>query len=113
MKPTLLFAVSGLLLLGALAALGINGNARSPRATGLMPDLKTETGIYHKDTKAQSGILPESPVYTWRPSGSIPILWPEVVSTADRPRLVMDEIVVRASHPTRLADAAAPVSVIN
>ena len=116
MKPTLLFAVSGLLLLGALAALGINGSAGSPRATGLMPDLKTETGIYHKGTKTQSRIRPEVPVYawlSWRLGGSIPILWPEVVSTADRPRLVMDEIIVRAPHANRLADAAAPVSVIN
>ncbi|MCX6842392.1 MAG: hypothetical protein NTX53_08955 [candidate division WOR-3 bacterium] len=74
MKPTLLFAVSGLLLLGALAALGINGSAGSPRATGMMPT---------------------------------------VVAVADRPRLVMHEIVVRAPHPNRLADAAVRVSAIN
>jgi hypothetical protein len=74
MKSTILFAVSGLLLLGALAALGITGNGRAPRAAGLMP---------------------------------------EVVSVADRPRLVMDEVVVRAPNPNRLADAAARVSGIN
>jgi hypothetical protein len=67
-------AVAGLLLLGVLAALGIAGNGRNPRATGLMP---------------------------------------EVVSVADCPRLVMDEIVVSAPSPNRLADAAARVSGIN
>jgi len=74
MKSTILFAVSGLLLLGALAALGITGNGVNHRADGLMP---------------------------------------EVVSVADRPRLVMDEIVVRAPNPNRLADAAARVSGIS
>jgi hypothetical protein len=38
---------------------------------------------------------------------------PEVVSVADHPRLVMDEIVVSAPSPNRLADAAARVSGIN
>jgi len=73
-KSALLFAVSGLLVLGALAALGITGNGRNPRATGLMP---------------------------------------EVVSVADHPRLVMDEIVVSAPSPNRIADAARRVSGIN
>ena len=73
-KSAILFAVSGLLVLGALAALGITGNGRNPRATGLMP---------------------------------------EVVSVADHPRLVMDEIVVSAPNPSRLAVAAARVSGIN
>ena len=74
MKSAILFAVSGLVLLGVLAALGITGNGRDLRAAGLMP---------------------------------------EVVSVADRPRLVMDEIVVSAPNPSRLADAAARVSGIN
>jgi hypothetical protein len=38
-KSTILFAVSGLLLLGALAALGITGNGKDPRAAGLMPEV--------------------------------------------------------------------------
>ena len=74
MKSTFLFAVSGLLLLGALAALGITGNGKDPRAAGLMP---------------------------------------EVVVVADCPRLVMDEIVVSAPSPNRIADAARRVSGIN
>jgi hypothetical protein len=73
-KSTLLFAVSGLLLLGALAALGITGNGKDPRATGLMP---------------------------------------EVVVVADYPRLVIDEIVVSAPRPDRLANGAARLSGIN
>jgi hypothetical protein len=73
-KSAILSAVSGLVLLGVLAALGITGNGRDPRAIGLMP---------------------------------------EVVSVADRPRLVMDEVVVSAPNPNRLADAAARVSGIN
>jgi hypothetical protein len=40
-------------------------------------------------------------------------LMPEVVCTADRPRLVMDEVVVRAPNPNRIAVAAARVSGIN
>lgn len=36
-----------------------------------------------------------------RPAG----LMPEVVSTADRPRLVLPEVVVHAPHPARLAGA--------
>ncbi len=40
-------------------------------------------------------------------------LMPEVVSTADRPRLVMNEIVVRAPRPDRLADASAHPTEIN
>jgi hypothetical protein len=40
-------------------------------------------------------------------------LMPEVVSPADRPRLTMDEIVVRAPLPDRLADASAHLSGIN
>jgi hypothetical protein len=67
-------AVSGLLLLGLLAALGITGNGKDPRAAGLMP---------------------------------------EVVVVADSPRLVMDEIVVSAPNPSRLAVAAVRVSGIN
>ena len=66
--------LTALLLLGALAAPGITGNGRDPRAASLMP---------------------------------------EVVSVADRPRLVMDEIVVRAPRPDRLADASAHPSEIN
>ncbi len=73
-KSAILLAVSGLLLLGALAAPGITGNGRDPRAAGLMP---------------------------------------EVVSVADRPRLVMDEVVVRAPHSDRLAEAVARLSEIN
>ncbi len=73
-KSTLLFAVSGLLLLGALAALGITGNGKDPRAAGLMP---------------------------------------EVVVVADSPCLVMNEIVVSAPNPSRLAVAAVRVSGIN
>jgi hypothetical protein len=74
MKPTLLFAVSGLLLLGAVVALGITRSGDIHRTAGLMP---------------------------------------EVVSTADIPRLVMHEIVVRAPHPGHLADAVARLSAIN
>ena len=73
-KSAILLAVSGLLLLGALAAPGITGNGWDPRAAGLMP---------------------------------------EVVSTADRPRLTMDEIVVRAPRPDRPAAASAHPSEIN
>jgi len=40
-------------------------------------------------------------------------LMPEVVSTADCPRLTLDEIVVRASHLDRLADGAVRLSGIN
>ena len=74
LKRALLFAVSALVLLGAVAALGTTTNGRGLRAAGLMP---------------------------------------EVVSVADRPRLVMDEIVVRAPRPDRLADASAHLSGIN
>jgi hypothetical protein len=73
-KSAILLAVSGLLLLGALAAMGITGNGRNPRAAGLMP---------------------------------------EVVSAADCPRLVMEEIVVSAPNPNRLVVAAARVSGVN
>ena len=69
-----LFAVSALLLLGAVIALGITRSGDTHRAVGLMP---------------------------------------EVVSTADLPRLVLHEIVVRAPHPTSLASAVVRVSGIN
>jgi hypothetical protein len=39
MKSTILFAVSGLALLAALAALSITGNGRVPRTAGLMPEV--------------------------------------------------------------------------
>jgi len=40
-------------------------------------------------------------------------LMPEVVVTAEYPRLVVDEVVVRASHPARLADVATRTPVVN
>jgi hypothetical protein len=73
-KSAILLAVSGLLLLGVIVALGLTGNGGDHRAAGLMP---------------------------------------EVVSTADRPRLTMNEIVVRAPHSDRLAEAVARLSEIN
>lgn len=73
-KSTLPFAVSALVLLGVVVALGITASGGDHRAAGLMP---------------------------------------EVVSAADRPRLVMDEVVIRAPHPGRLAEAGARLSVIN
>ena len=94
----LLSAVSVLILLGAVA---------------LIRDQRTERGIYHQDTKTQSRVQPEASVYTWRSGGSIPVLWPEVVSTADRPRLMMEEIVIRAPRPAHLIGAVARLSGIN
>jgi len=40
-------------------------------------------------------------------------LMPEVVSNSDLPRLVMDEIIVRAPRPDHLADATVRLSGIN
>jgi DNA-binding HxlR family transcriptional regulator len=40
-------------------------------------------------------------------------LMPEIVVTADLPRLVLDEIVIRAPHPGHLAGAVARLSGIN
>jgi hypothetical protein len=97
----LLCAVSVLFLLGAVA---------------LMPSQRTERGIYHQGTKTQSRVRPELPVYTWRywrPCDSIPVLWPEVVSTAHGPRCMVDEVTVRASRPDRPADVSAHLSGIN
>lgn len=74
LKRVLLLAVSALVLLGAVAALGTTTNGRGLRAAGLMP---------------------------------------EVVSVADRPRLTMDEIVVRAPRPDQLAATSAHPSEIN
>ena len=82
-------------------------------AVALTPDQRTERGIYHQGTKTQSRVQPEASVYTWRSGGSIPVLWPEVVSTADRPRLMMEEIVIRAPRPGHLVDAVVRLSGIN
>jgi hypothetical protein len=69
-----LFAVSALLMLGAVIALGVTRGGDIHRAVGLMP---------------------------------------EIVVTADLPRLVLDEIVVRAPHPGHLPGAVAHLSGIN
>lgn len=39
MKPAILSALTGLVLLGVLAALSIIGNGKNPRAAGMMPEV--------------------------------------------------------------------------